>query len=261
MRWPLPDPLTRLLHIGRVLARDAVDDVTEAIERQRGAWADERADHNAELARRTRALLPPAVSPDTAEARRVHRLAAALNAARPGADLDAVLLASDDLQAFAMYGQEVFVTLGLVRALASDDALAFVLAHEMAHIDLGHVRVDGELVDALPELPTAAPGLRTVVGLTIRHWVSPEVELEADWHGAELCMRAGLRPDGYLETFAVLARARDAELPERADADPDAFLGWLTRRATGYPPLEERRDRLRRGRLPHRKRPSLRRDL
>ncbi|MDR3337686.1 MAG: M48 family metallopeptidase [Treponema sp.] len=50
----------------------------------------------------------------------------------------AVILDSDEINAFATSGGHIFVTRGLVNSAGSEDALAAALAHEVAHIQLQH---------------------------------------------------------------------------------------------------------------------------
>jgi predicted Zn-dependent protease len=50
----------------------------------------------------------------------------------------AVILDSDEINAFATSGGHIFVTRGLINCAGSEDALAAVLAHEVAHIQLQH---------------------------------------------------------------------------------------------------------------------------
>lgn len=50
----------------------------------------------------------------------------------------AVILDSEEINAFATSGGHVLVTKGLIKAAGTEDALAAVLAHELAHIQLGH---------------------------------------------------------------------------------------------------------------------------
>jgi len=63
-----------------------------------------------------------------------------INSPRPSAfnGYHAVILDSDEINAFATPGGHILITRGLVKAAKSEDMLAAVIAHEIAHIQLSH---------------------------------------------------------------------------------------------------------------------------
>ncbi|MDR2517316.1 MAG: M48 family metalloprotease [Spirochaetaceae bacterium] len=145
----------------------------------------------------------------------------------------AVILDSQEINAFATSGGHVFVTLGLVNTAASEDALAAVLAHEAAHIQLKHSikaiktsRITQALIATGSTAATVAAqrtnladltgifdeSITDIVSTLVNNGYSSEQEFEADALALRLLAGAGYDPAGLLE----MLRALDANLGPRS---------------------------------------------
>ena len=63
-----------------------------------------------------------------------------------GVSLNFYIINTDQVNAYATFGNNVFLTKGLLKAIDSEDELAGVLAHEVAHIKLKHPQNQRHLV-------------------------------------------------------------------------------------------------------------------
>lgn len=115
------------------------------------------------------------------------------------------------INAFAMPGGIVVVHTGLIAATRRPEELAGVLAHEVQHVELRHslkgmVKQLG--LSALWALATgdiggglAGQAAQQMLGLSF----SREAEREADEHGLDALIRAGIDPTGMPAFFGTLA--------------------------------------------------------
>lgn len=147
-------------------------------------------------------------------------------------DIRPQVLASQQINAFALPDGHVGVYSGLIRAMPDTDALAFVLAHELAHVldrhgaekaswgiaaDLGATASRAALNKALGEKNQALQNLAGIamqVGLPVALLLpnSRTMEAEADKVGQILMSRAGFDPAGGPQAIDAL-KGGGATLP------------------------------------------------
>jgi beta-barrel assembly-enhancing protease len=116
------------------------------------------------------------------------------------------VIASDDINAFAIPGGYVYVTRGLYRLLKSEADLAGVLAHEIGHVvRKHHLRLlqQSRLVDFGGKLLSKQAGeneqIRSLIGSgaeIVARSLDKSAEFEADRMGVVLAARAGYDPFG-----------------------------------------------------------------
>lgn len=127
------------------------------------------------------------------------------------------------INAFALPGGQIFITLGLLNDLQTEAQLAGVLAHEAGHVIQRHSAqqmAKGELGQILvaatgvglsdPSHPSRGEQAAAVAGIinqvTQLHY-SRNDELEADQWGLHLMSQAGYDPKAMLEVMKILEQA------------------------------------------------------
>ncbi|MDR2053793.1 MAG: M48 family metalloprotease [Treponema sp.] len=149
----------------------------------------------------------------------------------PGPELyngyHAVILDSDEINAFATSGGHIFVSRALLNSAASEDALAAVLAHEIAHVQLRHsVKAIQEDRKAQAIRAFAASGTGALTGGTaleeltdifdrsiadalitlIDKGYSRDQEFDADANALAILAAAGYDPASLLDMLRTLDR-------------------------------------------------------
>lgn len=138
------------------------------------------------------------------------------------------VLASPDVNAFALPGGQIVVCAGLLARAERPEAVAGVLAHEMAHVEQRHA-----LRAMLANLGLAA-ALRYLAGnvdflpayaedgalLAAIRAFGREEEVEADTVGVRTMIAAGLDPEGLADVFRSLGDVRGSEMP--------GMLAWMS---------------------------------
>lgn len=189
----------------------------------------------------------------------VRRVDERLQAARPpGERLTTVILWIPEVSAFTLPGRHVYLSRRLLERAPDDDTVAMVVAHEIAHHDLGHVADMERWLARLATLGGALAAPLTIASQKRLH--GAEREAEADAHGFNLCLAAGYDAHRCLYAFDVLEAANlDAGNVEGVFGPDDAIDAelagaprwlvelkrWTWERRRGYPPLRERKERLR----------------
>ena len=152
-------------------------------------------------------------------------------------DADLTVLVLDDalINAYAVPGGYIIVTLGLLKQCRDESELAGVVAHEIAHIERRHglqevsKRIAGIHADmAFDELEEEVGGmtedeaeLEEIVNQTYEKVVHPRLlsyEIEADRIGAILAANAGYDPYGLVRISDRVARV-SKESPDVFDTD------------------------------------------
>ncbi len=141
--------------------------------------------------------------------------------------------------AFALPGGIIVVHTGLIELTSSAEELAGVLAHEVQHVELRHslrglikeLGLRGLWAFVLGDIGGSLAG-QAAVELTSLQF-SRDDEREADAHGFEALVRAGIDPAGMPAFFRTLSQSAGAQVP--------AFLSTH--------PLSEERERELRERL------------
>ena len=109
------------------------------------------------------------------------------------------ILRSKDINAFALPGGYIFITLGLLNRIKNyQDEIAFVLSHEIMHVILGHPmsRIFAEystqlISSVLMRVKKISAIANQLITKYIRSNYSQENELEADAYGISLMQAVG----------------------------------------------------------------------
>lgn len=153
------------------------------------------------------------------------------------------VIASDDINAFAIPGGYVYVTRGLYRLLRNEAGLAGVLAHEIAHVVRKHhltLLQQSRLVEFGGKLLSKQAGeneqIRSLIGSgaeVVARSLDKSAEFEADRIGVVLAARAGYDPFGLPEVLQDLSHySRDdgaVALLFKTHPLPEARLMQLSR--------------------------------
>ncbi|MBU2053498.1 MAG: M48 family metalloprotease [Proteobacteria bacterium] len=138
-----------------------------------------------------------------------------------------LVLNSDEINAFATPGGQVFVTRGLLRCCRSEDAVAAVLAHEIGHIQLKHgiqaikkARITDALATIAAESARAlAPNevamltetfggaIMDITTTLVNSGYSRSFEYEADQVAQTILRRVGYDPNGLVEMLTVMRKS------------------------------------------------------
>jgi predicted Zn-dependent protease len=127
------------------------------------------------------------------------------------------------INAFALPGGQIFITVGLLDKLKTEAQLAGVLAHETGHViqrhsaqqmakgELGQILVMATGIGASdPDHPSrsqAAAAIASIVNQVSQLRYSRKDELEADQWGLQLMSEAGYDPKAMLEVMKILEQA------------------------------------------------------
>jgi predicted Zn-dependent protease len=147
-----------------------------------------------------------------------------------------LLVDDQTVNAFALPGGQVFLTVGLYSRLQSEGQLAGVLAHEIGHAVARHSAqqiarqqltqgLTGAVVIASydPSNPnSAATGqMAAVVGQLLTMRYSREHELQADRLGVRVMAQAGYDPRMLIDVMRILAEAGGESPPEFFSTHPN----------------------------------------
>ncbi|MGD9603574.1 MAG: M48 family metalloprotease [Gammaproteobacteria bacterium] len=159
------------------------------------------------------------------------RIVAESVAARSGYPFDFHVLAdSRTVNAFALPGGQIFITLALLSRLESADQLAGVLGHEVGHVIARHSAehlAKQELTSGLTGAVVMGAGsyemarVAQLVGGLINMKYGREDELESDRLGICLMADAGFDPRALIDVMRILAEASGgSRQPEFASTHP-----------------------------------------
>jgi len=148
------------------------------------------------------------------------------------------VLNSDVINAFALPGGPVFITVGMLSQLETEEAVAGVLSHEIVHILARHSAqriAKSDLTNGLIGAVGVASGDRettqaaAVIGSLVNMQYGRDDELESDTLGVCIMISTGYNPEGLLEVMQVLAQARTGVQPEffSTHPNPDNRLGAI----------------------------------
>jgi beta-barrel assembly-enhancing protease len=126
----------------------------------------------------------------------------------------------ETINAFALPGGQVFITMGLLKRLKSEDQLAGVLGHEMGHVINRHSAeqmAKTSFVQGLVGAVTAAtsdPYSGMSAGQIAQYVAEAKLmkfsrndELEADEYGVKYLLQAGYNPEEMIAVMEVLKQA------------------------------------------------------
>lgn len=147
------------------------------------------------------------------------------------------LLADDQtVNAFALPGGQIFITLGLYSKLQNEAQLAGVLAHEMGHVIERHSAQQmatsqlGQLLTlavgtAVSDQSNSAFQVAAVVNQAVQMSYSRKDELQADNWGLRLMVDSGFNPMAMVDVMNVLkASSRGGAGPEFFQTHPNPDL-------------------------------------
>ncbi|MCA9284311.1 MAG: M48 family metalloprotease [Phycisphaerales bacterium] len=133
------------------------------------------------------------------------------------------------VNAFALPGGQVFITVGLLDRLETEGQLAGVLAHEIGHVierhgaeHLAKQRLTTGLVGAVgvaasdPDRPSSgaqAAAIAAAIGQLINMRYGRDDELESDGWGVRLAAAAGYDPRSMIRVMEILAEASQGQAP------------------------------------------------
>lgn len=133
-----------------------------------------------------------------------------------------VLADNQTINAFALPGGQIFITMALLSKMTNQDQLAGVLGHEIGHVVGRHSAehmAQGELMQGLVQATTIAtydpslPGsqqsaaIAQYVGQIVNMKFGREDELESDKFGVKYMMQCGYRPEAMIEVMEILKQA------------------------------------------------------
>lgn len=148
-------------------------------------------------------------------------------------------LLSDEkvVNAFALPGGQIFITMALYDRLKTEDQVAGVLSHEIAHVINRHSAehiAKQELTQGLiraTDIATGDPGMISrFVGNMINMKYGREDELESDDYGVKYLVQSGYKPETMIEVMQILKEASGGgNQPEfmSTHPNPDNRIGKL----------------------------------
>jgi predicted Zn-dependent protease len=152
-------------------------------------------------------------------------------AASSGYPFDFHVLADDQtVNAFALPGGQIFITVALLSRLKSEDQLAGVLGHEVGHVLARHSAehiAKQQLTSGLTGAVVMGAGsyemarVAQMVGGLINMKYGRDDELESDKLGVCLMSQAGYQPAALIDVMKILAEASGgSRQPEFASSHP-----------------------------------------
>lgn len=125
------------------------------------------------------------------------------------------LLADENtVNAFALPGGQVFITMALFKRLKNEDQIAAVLGHEIGHVINRHSAehiAKQDLTQGLIQATDIATGdqgmLSRFVGNMINMKYGRDDELESDRYGVKYLIESGYKPEAMIEVMQVLKDA------------------------------------------------------
>lgn len=128
------------------------------------------------------------------------------------------------INAFALPGGQVFITMALLEKLPNEDAVAGVLGHEIGHVLAQHSlqqMAKGGLISGLVNAAVVATSdgtanssqIAQMVGQVIQTRYGREAESQSDRIGIQLLLEAGYKPEALLDVMKVLASTMEGGRP------------------------------------------------
>lgn len=158
-------------------------------------------------------------------------------------DLKVLVLRSEEVNAFALPGDQIVLFTSLIEFTESPEELLGVLAHELAHIKRGHVmqKLSREVgMAALFTLISGSYNLEALKG--IAHVLTStsyhrSYEFEADKDALHLMLTAGINPQAYID-FLMRMSEKEQSYPHllqyiSTHPHPDSRAGELNRLLDG----------------------------
>lgn len=145
-----------------------------------------------------------------------------------------VLRDDQTINAFALPGGQIFITMGLLKRFKTEDQVAGVLGHEIGHVIGRHSAeqmAQQELTQGLagaatialsdPSSPNASAAIAQYVGNVINTRFGREDELESDRLGLDYMLDAGYNPAAMIQVMEILQEAQQGPRgPEMLSTHP-----------------------------------------
>lgn len=162
-----------------------------------------------------------------------------------------LLADTNTINAFALPGGQIFITLGLLNELQTEAQLAGVLAHEMGHVIERHAAQQmatnqfGQLLTvavgtAVSDESNRAYQIAAVVNQALQLKYSREDELEADTWGLKLMEVTGFDPKAMIHVMKILKAASrgSGQTPDifQTHPNPDLRIQQIQDYLTKNPP-------------------------
>lgn len=131
-----------------------------------------------------------------------------------------VLSDPNTVNAFALPGGQIFITVGLLKRLETEDAIAGVLGHEIGHVvgrhsaeHMAKQQLTQGLVNATmvatydPSNPNSTAAMAQFIGNMVNMKYGREDELESDRFGVKYMHQSGYNPESLIDVMKVLEEA------------------------------------------------------
>jgi len=135
------------------------------------------------------------------------------------------------VNAFALPGGQVFITMGLYKLLKSEDQLAGILGHEIGHVINRHGSehmAKQELTQQLVQATQVASGgydqgmIAQYVGQMVNMKYGRDDEIESDKYGVKYLIESGYKPEAMIEVMEILNEAAgENKSPEFLSSHPN----------------------------------------
>lgn len=157
-----------------------------------------------------------------------------------------VLRDPQTVNAFALPGGQIFITVGLLSRLKSEDQIAGVLGHEIGHVVYRHSSeqmAKTEFYQGLAGAATAAAG--DMGASQIANYVAQmklmkfgrDDELESDEFGVKYMLKAGYNAESMIEVMEILAEASGGRSRDEfmsSHPSPDNRIGRIKEHIEKY---------------------------
>lgn len=131
-----------------------------------------------------------------------------------------VLADDQTINAFALPGGQIFITMGLLKRLSTEDQLAGVIGHEIGHVIGRHgaehmakqelsqgLVMATQVATADPNNPAGSAQIAAFVANMVNMKYGREDELESDNFGVQFLINAGYKPEAMIEVMEILKQA------------------------------------------------------
>lgn len=126
------------------------------------------------------------------------------------------------INAFALPGGQIFITMALLKRLPNEDAVAGVIGHEIGHVLAWHSNrqmaknsllrtVVNSAVVATSDGTASSAQIANLVANVIATRYGREDESESDLIGVQLVLEAGYDPEAMLKVMEVLAESMEGQ--------------------------------------------------
>jgi predicted Zn-dependent protease len=134
------------------------------------------------------------------------------------------------VNAFALPGGQIFITMALFDRLKTEDQVAGVLGHEMGHVINRHGAehiAKQELTQGLIQATDIAAGNPGVISRFVANMINMKYgrddELESDDYGVKYLVQSGYKPEAMIEVMQILKEASGGgNQPEFMSTHPSA---------------------------------------